>query len=297
MKKLFAQWAVCLLALNLLTACGASAQVLPAQETSLIPEAGSPGPAAAVHYVVGTHTLENVSFDRDKTQLAHYRYDLPEMTAVRSDGTEIVLAQNGAEKEAVSKVETFNRRFEEWAEDSNFDDTVQAAREDLARHRESGLTWLESYEEELSFSVWQTDHLVSIAANYYSYTGGAHPNTALLSWNFDLNTGKFVTPLLLAADDQAFLDGVKEEIIRQAEETARKNGYLPKEFYWENYADIAAEWNNYAVSFDGDGMKVGFSPYELASYAAGTQIFTIGYQTISPWLSDSGRQELGLAAG
>ena len=101
---------------------------------------------------------------------------------------------------------------------------------------------------------------------------------------------------MLAKDDQAFLDGVKEEIIRQAGQTARENGYQPQEYYLENYEDIAAEWANYAVSFDENGMSVGFSPYEIACYAVGPQTFTISYQTLSPWLSDTGKLALNLTA-
>ena len=295
MKKLFALLSVCLLVSGLLSACGVSAKVLPSQESSASP-ASSLTETSAIHYEVRTHTLENAAFDEDETQLAHYVYDLPTLTAVRSDGTEIESPITAAEKTAKLRTETFNRRFEEWAEDSDFDSTVQAATEDLAWHRESGLDWMEGYEEELKFTAWQTGHLVSIAANYYSYTGGAHPNTALLSWNFDLDTGDFVTPMMLAKDDQAFLDGVKEEIIRQAGQTARENGYQPQEYYLENYEDIAAEWANYAVSFDENGMSVGFSPYEIACYAVGPQTFTISYQTLSPWLSDTGKLALNLTA-
>lgn len=294
MKKLIALWAVCLLVPGLLTACGVSAKVLPSQDSPM-GSAPAPSETSAIHYEVHTRTLENAAFDKE-TKLAGYEYDLPNLTAVRSDGTEIETPITADEKAAMARTETFNRKFEEWVEKSDFDTTVQMATEDLAWHRESGLDWLEGYDEELKFSVWQTDHLVSIAADYYSYTGGAHPNTALLSWNFNLDTGEFVTPMMLAKDDQEFLDGVKEEILRQAEQTARENGYQPEEYYLENYRDIAAEWSNYAVSFDQNGMNVGFSPYEIACYAVGPQTFTVGYQTLSPWLSDAGKQTLNLTA-
>ena len=296
MKKLFTLCAICLLIACLLTACGVSTKVLPSEKSTASSATVHLAETPAIQYEVRTNTLENAAFDDDETQLAHYVYDLPTLVAIRSDGTEIETPVTAAEKVAKSRTETFNRRFEEWAEDSDFDSTVQAASEDLAWRRESGMEWMEGYEEELKFSAWQTEHLVSIAADYYSYTGGAHPNTALLSWNFDLDTGEFVTPIMLAKDDQAFLDGVKREIIRQAGQTARENGSLPQEYYLENYEDIAAEWANYAVSFDENGMNVGFSPYEIACYAVGPQVFTISYETLSPWLSDTGRQALNLTA-
>ena len=46
--------------------------------------------------------------------------------------------------------------------------------------------------------------------------------------------------------------------------------------------------------FDEDGMTVVFSPYELASDAAATEIYTIPYDILAPWLSDRGTALLGL---
>ena len=117
------------------------------------------------------------------------------------------------------------------------------------------------------------------------------PNTALLSWNFDLTTGQFFTPAILAADSQEFLDAVRDEIIQQigaSSEEAVAQGY------WEVYQDIAADWSSYAVSFDEDGMTVAFSPYEIACYAAGPQIFKLSYDFLKPYLSDHGLEILEL---
>ena len=56
-----------------------------------------------------------------------------------------------------------------------------------------------------------------------------------------------------------------------------------------------ASWDDYAVTFGKDGMSVGFSPYELAYYAAGSQVFLISYDTLDPYLSDYGRQLLEMS--
>ena len=58
-----------------------------------------------------------------------------------------------------------------------------------------------------------------------------------------------------------------------------------------------AEWSSYAVSFDETGMTVGFSPYELAAYAAGPQVFHLAYETLLPHLGQHGRALLGLEDG
>ena len=85
-----------------------------------------------------------------------------------------------------------------------------------------------------------------------------------------------------------------EELIRQADERAAEYGVEPQSFYWEDYRDILANWSSYAVFFDERGMVIAFSPYELASYAAGTQSFRFSYDWLLPHLSEHGRQVLEL---
>lgn len=73
-----------------------------------------------------------------------------------------------------------------------------------------------AYTESLTCEVYETEHLVSIAASCDSFTGGAHPNQVLLSWNFDLTSGEFFAPEALAADGQEISDLVSREISSQA---------------------------------------------------------------------------------
>ena len=84
------------------------------------------------------------------------------------------------------------------------------------------------------------------------------------------------------------------EIVRQIGETAAEYDLAAEEVFWENYEEIAAGWSSYAVSFDETGMTVGFSPYELAAYAAGSQVFRLPYDLLAPHLGDYGRAVLGL---
>ena len=164
------------------------------------------------------------------------------------------------------------------------------AEEELAFRTESGGNWT-PYTLELDCSVYQTEQMVCIQAEYYSYTGGAHPNTVLLAWNFDLMTGQFFAPEILAADGQIFLDAVRDEIIRQIDMTPEA---AVEAGYWEDYQDIAANWSSYAVSFNEEGMTVAFSPYEIACYAMGPQEFRLSYEQLAPHLNSHGRDLLGI---
>ena len=144
------------------------------------------------------------------------------------------------------------------------------------------MDWPTPYTLELDCTVYQTEHLVSVSGTYYSYTGGAHPNHWQLGWNYDLQTGQFFDPELLAEGTE-LQEAVTAELIRQAQ-LPDESGEIPVEWYWEDYEDIMANWCCYAVTFDEAGMTVVFSAYELAPYAF-----------LEPYLNDSGRLLLGLS--
>ena len=158
--------------------------------------------------------------------------------------------------------------------------------------REWEMDWGGPYTLGLDCTVYQTEQLVSVAGTYYSYTGGAHSNTYLLGWNFDLDTGEFFDAKALS-DGTALQDYVAEELTVQACSRAAEADMAPTEMFWEEYETVIADWSSYAVSFDESGMTVAFSPYELACYAAGPQEFTISYEKLTPHLNQNGHRVLG----
>ena len=115
---------------------------------------------------------------------------------------------------------------------------------------------------------------------------------------FKVDRSDRVVHLLLGELEQqkaAYLEeNTKELHIRQAEERIAPGAEL-EGAYWDNYPEVVASWDDYAVTFGKDGMSVGFSPYELAYYAAGSQVFLISYDTLDPYLSDYGRQLLEMS--
>ena len=149
----------------------------------------------AVTYTVELQTVENTAEAEDGTLLVHYKFELPVMTAVRKDGSEILQAANETERAALLIVESFNSQFADWLDRGEFSALAAAAEEDRTWQVLNGGEWIGAYELGLTCDLYQTGELISVAAEYYSYTGGAHPNTSLLAWNFDLTTGQFFTPL------------------------------------------------------------------------------------------------------
>ena len=250
-------------------------------------------PAEAIVFSVELEPYAETVRDEDGAVLAECSYELPVLTARLADGSVLEAAASAEQERALAAAETFNGRFAQWK--TNPGTLAETAKEDRAFRNESGLDPV-AYTDNLSCTIYQTETLVSVSGNYSTYTGGAHPNSILMSWNFDLNTGEFFEPEILDEGGD-FRDYVHLALVKQVRETAAEAGMMPKEAYWEDYEDILADWSSYAVSFDESGMTVGFSPYELAAYAAGPQVFHLAYEALLPHLGQHGRALLGLESG
>lgn len=287
--------ALCLLVL--LGGCAGQASTNP-QST----QTGSPlvplTPAEEITYEVVTDRYEESVCSDDGTLLMAISFALPRLQAF-SDGQLIEAPATAVQTEAMERVTAFNESFDQWRESENTDEIIASAKD----HYEAASDWFSEdlhYSEELSCTVYRTGTLISVAASYYSYLGGAHPNTVYLSWNFDLDSGAFLTIPELATDPQAFTLAVADMLETQAAERFRDDpdfGGLPiSDIYWGDYRETMEKWgSDYAASFDEDGLTVIFSAYELAPYAAGPQEFHFPYSALDRYWSDSGRTALGLA--
>ena len=284
---------IALLMTLLLTGCGASAMTMVTGSQPPAASAPEVETTEAIRFEVEKQLWSDEANAEDGTTLASYTFQLPVLTAVREDGTSISEARNKTEEQALAAAAAFNEKFGKWAAAEEFPEFVTSAEEDLALRREWDTQWM-PYELTLDCTVYQTDRIISVAGLYYSYTGGAHPNTWQLGWNFDLEEGIFFGPELLT-DGTELQEAVSGEIIRQAQ-LPLEDGTVPAEGYWEDYEAIIANWTSYTVSFDEEGMVVIFSPYELAPYAAGPQTFRLSYEWLEPHLSAHGRVLLGLEA-
>ena len=249
MRKLIA-----LMLILLLSGCAAAAvdDVInnapeePVQELVPEPEVVLPE-EEKILYVVESSEWTDEALAEDGTRLATYWFDLPVLQAVKEDGTVITEAQNAAEEQALSIIAAFNEKFGKWAAAEEFHEIVTWAEEHYTFLQTEGIEWYGPYALELDCAVYQTEHIVSVSGTYYSYTGGAHPNTWMLGWNYDLETGEFFDPQLLGEGTELH-EAVTAEIIRQAQ-VPLEDGFIPVEMYWEDYEDIIANWPCYAVTF------------------------------------------------
>lgn len=285
MKK----WLILILALCLMAAlsgCGGqTAQTAPEADTPLVPLTS----AEEITYEVVTAPYEQTVAAADGTELMRVSFQLPHLQAL-ADGVPIETPETAVQQEAMERVERFNGNFDQWRDSEGTAQSIASAK----AHYEADPKWFGelAYTEELHHAVYRTDALISVSGLYYSFSGGAHPNTWLLGWNFDLETGAFFGPELLA-EGTDLMEAVTEELLRQAQ-TPDETGWVPAEGYWEGYEAILANWPSCAVTFDEAGMRVEFSAYELAPYAAGAQSFHVSYELLREHLSEAGRTLLEL---
>lgn len=283
----------------ILTLCLAAALAGCGITTLPTPEDPEP-PAAAdpeeITYEVTTDPHEETVHAEDGTLLMTVSFQLPHLQAY-ADGTLIETPATPAQEEAMARVNTFNENFDQWRESG---DTAQSMEDAKSLYQSFPDAFSNtSYCEEFTYTAYRTGSLISIAADYYSYLGGAHPNDVYFSWNFDLDSSTFLTIPELATDPQAFTLAVADMIEVQAGERFASEpeyeGLSISDIYWDNYRETIEKWgSDYAASFDADGLTVIFSAYELASYANGPQEFHIPYAALDSYWSDSGRAVLGL---
>ena len=283
----------------ILTLCLAAALAGCGITTLPTPEDPEP-PAAAdpeeITYEVTTDPHEETVHAEDGTLLMTVSFQLPHLQAY-ADGTLIETPATPAQEEAMARVNTFNENFNQWRESG---DTAQSMEDAKSLYQSFPDAFSNtSYCEEFTYTAYRTGSLISIAADYYSFLGGAHPNDVYFSWNFDLDSSTFLTIPELATDPQAFTLVVADMIEVQAGERFASEpeyeGLSISDIYWDNYRETIEKWgSDYAASFDADGLTVIFSAYELASYANGPQEFHIPYAALDSYWSDSGRTVLGL---
>ena len=266
-----------------------------------LPTPEDPEPPAAadpeeITYEVTTDPHEETVHAEDGTLLMTVSFQLPHLQAY-ADGTLIETPATPAQEEAMARVNTFNENFNQWRESG---DTAQSMEDAKSLYQSFPDAFSNtSYCEEFTYTAYRTGSLISIAADYYSFLGGAHPNDVYFSWNFDLDSSTFLTIPELATDPQAFTLAVADMIEVQAGERFASEpeyeGLSISDIYWDNYRETIEKWgSDYAASFDADGLTVIFSAYELASYANGPQEFHFPYAALDSYWSDSGRAVLGL---
>lgn len=274
------------LALLLLTACAFHKVSTPAPENA---PAGLPENLTCE---IETEPESGISRADDGSMIAAYTYKLPVMRLYRENGAPVneETAENSRELDAVQIANTFNQAFRDWKEEADYPALEELAQQDYAQKQEDKQNWDYHYEQGLETDIYKASRFVSVSGRFYYYAGGAHPNTVFLGWNYDMEKGTFFYAGQLFQDTEA----VTEELLHLARERAAEWNMTPEDFFWEDYAETLNGWSEKSavVTFDQFNMTISFSPYVIASYAAGEQIFNIPITWLWQYLNPYGKHLL-----
>ena len=189
-----------------------------------MPESPTPPPAAdteEITYEVSTDPYEQTVTAEDGTTLMVIDFQIPHLQAY-ANGALIEDPSTPAQEQAMDRVHTFNENFDQWRESNSSEENISFVK-DLYRDMPEMFSedHMAPLSEELTYTCYRTGTLISIAADYYSYLGGAHPNTVYFAWNYDLDSGMFLTISELAADPQTFTLAVADIRKRRKRSTMR----------------------------------------------------------------------------
>lgn len=137
--------------------------------------------------------------------------------------------------------------------------------------------YFNGYKDDSKMYVQRADDvIVSVKENAYQYTGGAHPMYAMSGLNIDPVTGEqlFITDVV--TDFSKLVNVLNDKLIEKyGEETFYS---VPEELLCE-YTPEQFSW-----TMGYQGITFYFSPYELAPYAAGTQVVTLWFNEAEEWI-------------
>jgi hypothetical protein len=114
---------------------------------------------------------------------------------------------------------------------------------------------------DLDYKKYESQTIVSYVVQGYEYTGGAHGNAVVQSFNYSKENGKLLKIQDVISDDESL---ETFSLLAQKELTV-------------DYAEgVSASPENWSVWYAHDeGVTFVFAPYQIAAYAVGQQEFTI----------------------
>jgi len=136
---------------------------------------------------------------------------------------------------------------------------------------------------DISYSVEHADkNLISLHFSHYSYTGGAHGNTASLTYTYDLNQGVMLKLGDLFQPNANYLKVLSDYCVK-----AIKKSDLTEDEWIRNGAGPKAE-NYQSWNVTPEGLQITFDAYQVAAYAAGPQEVLVPYSMLKSIIKPDG---------
>lgn len=147
------------------------------------------------------------------------------------------------------------------------------------------------FEAERSVSVERADgRILSLLFTEYAYLGGAHGSYVNKAYVFDTETGTQLSLDQVTPDYDAFAAYVTQSMMEQARAdedlSAEIASFIPEEEWETAFGGLLREGSWY---LNDEGLVLFSQLYELASYAAGIQSFTMPYEELGELLYEKWR--------
>ena len=144
---------------------------------------------------------------------------------------------------------------------------------------EDGNEYFGGFQDESKIYVQRADDvIISIRESAYQYTGGAHPMYSFGGININPTTGEVLQITDIFKDFSKLIEVLSEKLTNKYGEEWFYSSpkelldvYTPEKFTW-------------SVGYQ--GITFYFSPYELAPYAAGSQMVTVWFDEAKEWIDE-----------
>lgn len=138
-----------------------------------------------------------------------------------------------------------------------------------------------AYEVFMQYTITYNDNcFLSLYADKYEFTGGAHGNTTRVSSTWELCTGEsiYLYCFFKPGTDYKYL------IIQEITDQARRNYEMDSNLYFDDYKDrIVKSFNKDSFYMSPEGIIIYYQQYDIAPYSTGIVEFTIPYTKIG-WI-------------
>ena len=139
---------------------------------------------------------------------------------------------------------------------------------------------LSPYQAEVSMSVSYTSpEILSVRAEYYTYSGGAHGNMITEFLNFNPKTGSLLTTSTLFENKTGFTD-LAEQLFRVENKIAPNENINSTGFWFDKDTFYLPD----SIGFSESAVLLIYNQYEIASYADGPIELLIPLEKALPFL-------------
>lgn len=205
-------------------------------------------------------------------------FKYPEVTGAPADSIRDSLNSIIVNRIATDAVDSLESRSLEAIADTLINEYVEVYTE----FPDNALPWV--YQRKIEVA---TDTLGIFAVEHigYSFTGGAHPNSFVYYYNFDIRTaGELALDDLFIENYRPALDSIAEEHFRSYHELGPEEDIEEAGFWFEGGHFRVND--NFLI--ETDGLRFYFNPYEVAPYAAGPTEITVPYADLEGLVLEDG---------